>query len=806
MVSESMPSREYSAFTVGPSWPLVSSEVVRAEAEANMRAAEEAGQAGEETRRLAEQFASDMKGRFVGAMYQGYINDAEIDFAKEKFLTEASQAGQKVADEVLAAKSHLDHLDWQAHQQIEEMSKAGTFSEAAKWALIGQTAVAAAAYMTGATAQVASQTAKVTAAVHIPHKSGGAPNGRPGKPFHESPKIDRPGEVKPMGNEHGKEGRGDKRPQDGANSPESGVDKSDKSGSAGEKSNSETPSSRADKRGMEGGGTKQPSLGNAAGATPFSGGTPSGGSSGGSGSPASGLGSGLMGGSSNPAQAFQSGLKGAGSGGSPASGLSSGGSGFGKGVPGGGQGAGGSAAQVNPVRDFARGFTSSSAGSAAPLAQPASHAAPPASSVPPPAAPVASGTPAAAPGTAGAAGPLSGVAAAPPPAAAPAPATGGSAVGGAGPNPSGLAPVGSDMGRHAAGAAPVVSGSGGPASAAGTSAPSIAGTAGTAAMGAGLLGAAQGTAGKRAGDAPRDPLLADAVQLVFRLMHASRYYPALDWCVAVFRSEGVTETVVTSNEGAGYIPVGVFLPRSARHLFSDPLVGGDFQDQWFGYTDPVATMMAYAELRRGDDGTLPVHALAASSLMGGALAVAEEAGVEHLHLCDKSESPYEGSNVDFVLDELHLHRLGVVDPQLSSWMHASDRTLAEITAKADELSTKAFHATSARLGSSQIMIPVIGAAVFNQLSNGEVVDDSLWDELFSEMRLAQATSGAARPVAEGGLGVEVYRCRHDIVRLLEMLYWWRPAGDGNAAGESIYFTELAYSAEQIVGHGTDVLE
>lgn len=774
-----------------------------------MRAAEEAGQAGEETRRLAEQFASDMKGRFVGAMYQGYINDAEIDFAKEKFLTEASQAGQRVADETLAAKSHLDHLDWQAHQQIEEMSKAGTFSEAAKWALIGQTAVAAAAYMTGATAQVASQTAKVTAAVHIPHKSGGAPNGRPGKPFHESPKIDRPGEVKPMGNEHGKE--------DGAGRGESGG-QPHQSGSADDKADKakevakEAGNPAKDANQLRGGGqghdtgTKQPSLGNAAGATPFSGGTPSGGSSGGSGSPASGLGSGLMGGSSNPAQAFQSGLKGAGSGGSPASGLSSGGSGFGKGVPGGGQGAGGSAAQVNPVRDFARGFTSSSAGSAAPLAQPASHAAPPASSVPPPAAPAASGTPAAAPGTAGAAGPLSGVAAAPPPAAAPAPATGGSAVGGAGPNPSGLAPVGSDMGRHAAGAAPVVSGSGGPASAAGTSAPSIAGTAGTAAMGAGLLGAAQGTAGKRAGDAPRDPLLADAVQLVFRLMHASRYYPALDWCVAVFRSEGVTETVVTSNEGAGYIPVGVFLPRSARHLFSDPLVGGDFQDQWFGYTDPVATMMAYAELRRGDDGTLPVHALAASSLMGGALAVAEEAGVEHLHLCDKSESPYEGSNVDFVLDELHLHRLGVVDQQLLSWMHADDRTLAEITARADELSTKAFHATSARLGASQIMIPAVGAAVFNRLSNGEVVDDSLWDELFSEMRLAQATSGAARPVAEGGLGVEVYRCRHDIVRLLEMLYWWRPVGDGNAAGESICFTELAYSAEQIVGHGTDVLE
>lgn len=53
-------------------------------------------------------------------------------------MTEASQAGQRVADEVLAAKSHLDHLDWQAHQKIEEMAKAGPISEAAKWALIGR--------------------------------------------------------------------------------------------------------------------------------------------------------------------------------------------------------------------------------------------------------------------------------------------------------------------------------------------------------------------------------------------------------------------------------------------------------------------------------------------------------------------------------------------------------------------------------------------------------------------------------------------------------------------------------------------
>lgn len=31
-----------------------------------------------------------------------------------------------------------------------------------------------------------------------------------------------------------------------------------------------------------------------------------------------------------------------------------------------------------------------------------------------------------------------------------------------------------------------------------------------------------------------------------------------------------TDTVIVSNEGAGYIPEGVFLPRTARVLFSDP--------------------------------------------------------------------------------------------------------------------------------------------------------------------------------------------------------------------------------------------
>lgn len=791
MVSESLPSREFSAYTVGLSWPLVSSEVVRAEAEANMRAAEEAGRAGEETRRLAEQFVADMKGRFVGAMYQGYLNDAEIDFAYEKFLTEAGQAGQRVADEVLAAKSHLDHLDWEAHQKIEELAKAGPVSEAAKWAIIGQTAAAAAAYVASGAALITSLAAKMTAAVNIPHKSGGAPSGTPGKPWHGSPKIDRPGEVKPMGNEHGKEGRGTNKPGEGSNPSDSDAATVPKD----EHASPESKATRAEKHGLGDTGAKQPSLGNAAGALPFSGGTPSSGGGSGSGSPASGLGQGLMGGGSNPAQAFQSGLKGAGTGGSPGGGLGSGASGLGKGMP--GSGTSSSAAQINPVRDFARGFSSSAGTSPTPLAQPASHAGPP------PAPPVST-APAPAAGTSAPSSPLAGMSAVPPPAAAPTPAAGGTSVGGAVPNPSGLAPVGSDMARHASAAG---SGAGTGGAAAGTSASSIAGGAATATMGAGLLGAARGTLANSGGAAPRDPLLADAVQLVFELMHASRYHPGLDWCVAVFRSDtGPAETVVTSNEGAGYLPAGVFLPRSAQHLFSDSLVDNKFRAQWFGHTDPVATMVAYADLRRGEDGGQPVHALAASSRMGGALVAAEEAEVGLLHLCEESASPFYSSSVDQILDELHVHRLTVVDPELHAWICSEGRTLAEMAARCDELSTHAFRATTALLGTSQTSLPDIGAAVFNELCNSEIVDESRWEALYIAMRDAQFTAGAVRPTEASTIGADMYRRRFAVAQFLEMLYWWRPIGEEGSAGESIRFTEIAYCARQIVDRECDDIE
>ena len=40
----------------------------------------------------------------------------------------------------------------------------------------------------------------------------------------------------------------------------------------------------------------------------------------------------------------------------------------------------------------------------------------------------------------------------------------------------------------------------------------------------------------------------------------------------------------------------------------------------------------------------------------------------------------------------------------------------------------------------------------------------------------------------------MYRPRHDLARLLELLYWWKPQGEER----SILFMEIAYAARQLV--------
>lgn len=389
--------------------------------------------------------------------------------------------------------------------------------------------------------------------------------------------------------------------------------------------------------------------------------------------------------------------------------------------------------------------------------------------------------------------PLAGVPGGGAPAGGPTPGTG--TTGG------NMAPVGADIARHP-GPGAVPPGPAGPT--AGGAA--LAGTTATAAGGvatAGMVSPTYGaTAGTSAGsDAPQDPLLAAAVQLCFELQHGSRFYGILDWCVGVFRTaDGAgIELVATSNDGPSYIPAGVFLPRSSRLVFSDPLVDQDFRDRWFGFSDPVATMMAYAAVRRGEAEQQPLYALAATTLMGGGLAAAEAAGVEHLHLCLRENSPFKNETGDFPAGDSHVHRLAMVDPELLSWLQSSDRDLAELTVHGDELTTAAHAAVSARLGDSAIIIPDVGLAVFNKLTYAEPIDEQLWNDLFLAITDAHYALGSARPSDDALLAAELYRMRHDVARFLEVLWWWRPVVEPGDSEGAIKFVEMVYCAMQILG-------
>ena len=92
-----------------------------------------------------------------------------------------------------------------------------------------------------------------------------------------------------------------------------------------------------------------------------------------------------------------------------------------------------------------------------------------------------------------------------------------------------------------------------------------------------------------------------ATRLAWELARAGdlRNY-LLDWAVGKFRSSSGSETVVISNDGSGYVPDGVYLPRDVRLLVADPLVEQEFRDYWFGWQDPARVLVAYAGLRAAE--------------------------------------------------------------------------------------------------------------------------------------------------------------------------------------------------------------
>ena len=137
----------------------------------------------------------------------------------------------------------------------------------------------------------------------------------------------------------------------------------------------------------------------------------------------------------------------------------------------------------------------------------------------------------------------------------------------------------------------------------------------------------------------------------------------IEWAVGVFRSPSGTETVITSNDGASFIPAGVFVPRSVRVLAADPLVDDHFRQLWFGWADPARVLIEYAHLRA----RLGWRLVAAATT--GAVTALRDAGrgastVVHARSRPAAAARAERSLAPPTLDGLHVHRLSVMWPDM----------------------------------------------------------------------------------------------------------------------------------------------
>ncbi|MBP1823190.1 hypothetical protein J3E61_006826 [Mycobacterium sp. OAE908] len=311
------------------------------------------------------------------------------------------------------------------------------------------------------------------------------------------------------------------------------------------------------------------------------------------------------------------------------------------------------------------------------------------------------------------------------------------------------------------------------------------------------VGASAGAASEGIRSSLPDPLLESAEQIVYQLLHASRLYLFLDWCVGMFRTRSGVETIIVSSEGTGYIPQGVFVPRAARMLFSDPTLGPRFASRWFSWANPAETMVAFAELVTTNNPNVELWALAVSTDHGGSSAPAREAGVPHFAECSvNSAAAIRDDAPAMALDSQHLHRLETLDHAEYTRLIGLGDGRRPDQSEAWRTTVTAADTTMRRAGELlDFVVPPVVREVIDLLGKGVRVPPDCWVNLQSAMLEAVGTGAALRPGRmPGDMPASAHaRSYHDLARLMEMLLLWNLDETDN----EIKYPELAYLARQI---------
>ncbi|TXI57995.1 hypothetical protein [Mycolicibacter arupensis] len=275
----------------------------------------------------------------------------------------------------------------------------------------------------------------------------------------------------------------------------------------------------------------------------------------------------------------------------------------------------------------------------------------------------------------------------------------------------------------------------------------------------------------QAGDGPESADMAAALKLASRLVAdcTAADYPTIDWCAGVFRSaDGAADMVVVSNAGFGYVPAGVYVPRTARVIGSDPLVDEAFRNRWFGWADPARILIEYGRLR--PEG----WRLVAAATTTDDVDALRDNGIEY-RIAQRPDSPNLLSRP--MLDADHQHRLELEHRDLH------------------ERLTPLLDADLERWMRERVAVPLGQAAVHSLVSSGVDCPDELrvvWRALMDEQRTpTQAEWGAfsdrcrgaylepdfSRPVGDPLPGMSsrpqaVYEKPWRLARTMELVLSW----------------------------------
>lgn len=305
---------------------------------------------------------------------------------------------------------------------------------------------------------------------------------------------------------------------------------------------------------------------------------------------------------------------------------------------------------------------------------------------------------------------------------------------------------------------------------------------------ASVQGCGSADAGRRQWTDSAEQASATALALKLRRDCDGARYPVIEWAVGMFRGEagGVTECVVMSNEGFGYIPWGVFLPRATRLLAADPLVDSEFRAKWFGCNDAGQVLAEYAKLR----------AQRGSQLV--AVGLTTQSGCERLRGVEYEICPPRKVNENCsepVLDDLHAHRLEVLHPDLFTRVQRLTDTDAAARAFASQVCVPlAIQMIDAVQMSTDVHTPPELRQMWDLLGTGDAISDDDWQDYLMASMVEYINLSARRPGHDAGMADrERYHAQWVCTRTMEFLRGWRHTTPGVA--DMIYAAAVAYPGD-----------